>query len=195
MIPKKARKEKKCRSCGELFEQRRSTHTACSWPCAILQVEETRAKAEQKKARKELRDGRERLMSKSDHLKLAQKSFNAYIRERDAALPCICCNRHHNGQYHAGHYLSVGANPELRFNENNCHKQSSYCNNYKSGNQAQYRINLIAKIGEAEVERLEGPHLPLKLTIDDIKAIRQEYNDKRKELLRDRAERTQQILS
>lgn len=190
MIPKKARKQKACQSCGELFEQRRSTHIACSWPCAILCVEVKKQKAEdraklkaEREERKSIRAAREATMTKSDHLKLAQKAFNAYIRERDAALPCICCNRHHPGQYHAGHYLSVGANPfSLRFNENNCHKQASYCNNYKSGNQAQYRINLIEKIGLAEVEKLEGPQEAPHWSIDDIKAIRDKYKAKLKAL-------------
>ena len=38
-----------------------------------------------------------------------------------------------------------------------------------------YRVGLIAKIGLAEVERLEGPHPPSKWTIDQLKGIKAEY--------------------
>ncbi|WP_258530002.1 recombination protein NinG [Pseudomonas aeruginosa] len=64
----------------------------------------------------------------------------------------------HDGQYHAGHYRSVGSHPELRFDEDNVHKQCAPCNNHKSGDVVNYRINLVAKIGAAAVARLEGPH-------------------------------------
>jgi len=82
----------------------------------------------------------------------------------------------------AGHYLSVGAHPELRFDEANCHIQCEHCNSYKSGNQAQYRPRLIAKVGQLEVDRLEGPQQPLKLTIAEIQALIAEYKAKVKAL-------------
>lgn len=82
----------------------------------------------------------------------------------------------------AGHYLSVGAHPELRFDEANCHIQCEHCNSYKSGNQAQYRPRLIAKVGQAEVDRLEGPQEPLKLTIPEIQELIAKYKAKVKEL-------------
>lgn len=173
-------KPKKCRICKAEFQPFSSTHVACGWECAIAVVEG----AKEKRERKETREARARLKTRAQHLRDAQQAFNAFIRARDADLPCICCNRHHKGQYHAGHYLSVGARPELRFVENNVHKQASYCNNYKSGNQAEYRINLVKKIGELEVAWLEGPHDPKKYTVDEIKAIRAKYKAKLKELQR-----------
>lgn len=123
-----------------------------------------------------------RLKDKSYRKKQAQAAFNAYIRERDRAEPCISCGRHHQGQYHAGHYRTVGAHPELRFNELNCHKQCSVCNNHKSGNIAEYRISLIKKIGIDMVDWLEGKHEPMKYSCDDLLAIEQEYKLKLKEL-------------
>lgn len=101
----------------------------------------------------------------------AQRAFNADIRRRDIHDNCISCNRPHGGQYHAGHYRSVGAHPELRFEELNCHKQCSACNNHLSGNIADYRINLIKKIGIKKVEWLEGPHEPKKYTCAELKEI------------------------
>ena len=111
---------------------------------------ESEAKA--KEARKAERQRKMEVKPIGYWAKRAQDAFNAFIRERDAAEPCICCGVYHDGQYHAGHYRSVGGHPELRFDESNCHKQASYCNNYKSGNLAEYRARLIHKIGLERVE-------------------------------------------
>jgi hypothetical protein len=82
----------------------------------------------------------------------------------------------------AGHYLSTGARPELRFEPLNVHLQCEQCNTYLSGNLINYRVGLIQRIGLAEVERLEGPHPPAKLTIEDLRAIRDDYRRKLKEM-------------
>lgn len=110
--------------------------------------------------------------------KKAQTAFNSYIRARDEKDPCISCQRHHTGQYHAGHYRTVGGHPELRFDEINCHKQCSVCNNHMSGNIADYRINLVKKIGLDNVEWIEGPHNPKKYSIEDLKEITAKYKAK-----------------
>jgi hypothetical protein len=135
-----------------------------------------------KKARADTKKLAEKIMTRSDWMKKAQTAFNAYIRERDRYEPCISCARHHQGQYHAGHYRTVGAHPELRFNEDNCHKQCAPCNNHLSGNIVEYRINLKSKIGEKRLEWLEGPHTSSKPSIDDIKEIEKTYKRKTKEL-------------
>jgi len=122
------------------------------------------------------------LKDRSKQLKLAQSAFNKYIRLRDKDLPCISCQRHHNGQYHAGHFKSVGAHPELRFNENNNHKQCAPCNNHLSGNQLEYRINLIKKIGLDKVEALECWSGAKKYTIDEIIEVKDKYLRKCKKL-------------
>lgn len=119
---------------------------------------------------------------RSWYLKEAQKWFNKFIRLRDANEPCISCGRHHNGQYHAGHYRSVGSSPELRFNEMNCQKQCAPCNSYLSGNIINYRPRLIDKIGVDAVNWLEGPHEPSKFTIDDLKDLIKKYKQKCSEL-------------
>ena len=118
---------------------------------------------------------RESLKSKAQHAKEAQSAFNAFIRERDADQPCISCGRWHNGQYHAGHYLSVGARPELRFTESNVHKQCAPCNTHLSGNAVLFRRGLVAKLGLEIVEWLEGPHEPRRDTVDSLKAIKAHY--------------------
>lgn len=141
--------------------------------------------AQNKKMRQWKREERERLLTRSDWLKRAQRSFNAYIRGRDAGQPCISCQKSTGCKINAGHYRTTKAAPELRFNEDNCHLQCEKCNTYLSGNIGEYRIHLIKKIGLERVEALEGPHEPLKLTIDQIKSIEQTYKAKLKALQTD----------
>ena len=124
----------------------------------------------------------------------AQKSFNAFIRERDKLLPCVSCGdfvfkSSIGGTYDCGHYKTVGGFPELRFEELNAHKQCKKCNG-GAGNfskkdttvSKEYRINLIKKIGLDKVEWIEGPHEPKKYTCADLKEIELKYKQKIKEL-------------
>jgi len=171
----------KAKGCNKTVDRTyRSTAQVCSGLCALALVREKEAK----KRSKEHSDDKRRLKDndRSFQLKKAQALFNRYIRTRDAGDACISCSRRHDGQLHAGHYRSVGANPELRFDERNCHVQCAPCNNHLSGNIVDYRIGLISKLGIQEVEYLEGKHERPKLTIDDIKAVQEKYKVKIKEL-------------
>ncbi len=116
-------------------------------------------------------------MSHSDWLKALQTVFNAYIRQRDHALPCISCGTH-KGQRHAGHYRSVGSTPELRFNEDNVHAQCATCNNHLHGNLIEYRKGLVDRIGLERVEALENFTGSSKMTVEEIKEKIQEYKEK-----------------
>lgn len=82
----------------------------------------------------------------------------------------------------AGHYRSVGACPELRFEPLNIHRQCVKCNRNLSGNAVEYRIRLVQRIGAETVAWLEGPHEPRKYTVDEIKTIKAEYRAKTREL-------------
>lgn len=94
-----------------------------------------------------------------DLLKIAQKWFNAYIRERDKKdgfFICISCNIPKGlDQLQAGHYLSGGHNAKTRFDEDNVNGQCVRCNMYLSGNQVGYRIGLVNKIGLDRVAAIE----------------------------------------
>ena len=151
-------------------------------PCALIRGRSDAKKKLAKQSRIETKKRKDKVKTRSEWLREAQTAFNAFIRERDKDLPCISCQRYHEGQFHAGHYRTVGANPELRFNEDNCHKQCAPCNNHLSGNITNYRINLVKKIGVDGVEILEGPHEIQKLTIEQIKEIKALYKNKLKEL-------------
>ena len=171
-------KEPICKSCGDTFVRYNTIQRLCV-KCAIEKVKQGKDKAH----RKELKEGRERLKTKSDWLREAQGVFNAYIRLRDKDKPCISCGTHKwTIQYHAGHFLTVKAHQELGFCEDNCHKQCSSCNSHLSGNIVRYRQNLIQKISRERVEGIEGPHEAKHYTIPDIQAIKAEYRQKAKEL-------------
>ena len=180
-------KERTCRYCKARFvpPARHPGVRVCSEDCGVALAEKMRAKVERANAsaaRAEARQALERIKTRAQWLKEAQTAFNAFIRARDADRPCISCGRHHNGQYHAGHYLSVGSSPALRFEELNVWKQCAPCNYHLSGNAVLYRRALVELIGIDKVEWLEGPHEPKKYTIDDLKAIKAEYIRKRKEI-------------
>lgn len=161
--------EKPC-ICGKLFMQQRPMQAVCSPMCAKKKV-----RADKKSEREETKRRKEAVKSRAQWAREAQAAFNAWIRARDAGMACISCGRHHNGQYHAGHFLSVGAHPELRFEPLNVHLQCAPCNTHLSGNAVLFRKGLIAKHGMAVVEWLEGPHEPKKYTIDDLKQIKEKY--------------------
>ncbi|CAI8754304.1 recombination protein NinG [Pseudomonas chlororaphis] len=185
----KAPKPKKCKNpaCGINFPPQRLGQRVCSPKCAlaIAPMNQERAhKAIQQRERREVRASKERIKTRSDHFRETQAVFNEWIRLRDAALPCVSCGRHHDGQYHAGHYRTVGANPELRFEPLNVHKQCAPCNNHKSGDIVNYRIELVKRIGQDQVEWLEGPHSARKYTADELKALKAKYRELIKELKR-----------
>lgn len=178
--------KRKCKHCREYHLIEGSIKTPSGWFCsrehaAEFAIEKSRAQKE-KKQRAQAREARQAVKPIGYWMKRAQAAFNSYIRERDLHEPCVSCERYHEGQYHAGHYRSTGAAPMLRFEELNCHKQCSACNNHMSGNLVKYRLNLISKIGFERVEWLEGPHEPKRYRKEDYQAIESEYKEKLKQL-------------
>ncbi|AMT88389.1 recombination protein NinG [Pseudomonas koreensis] len=183
----KRSRPKKCRvaECRATFVPAQPFQTWCSPDCAVAiirQRQEKQRKSFAQRERREIKVRKEKLKSRADHLREAQAAFNEWIRLRDADRPCVSCGRHHEGQYHAGHYRSVGANPELRFEPLNVWKQCAPCNTHLSGNLVNYRISLLQGIGAETVAWLEGPHEPRKYTVEEIKTIKAEYRAKTREL-------------
>jgi hypothetical protein len=171
-------KPKKCKSCGEIFKPFSSLAKVCSMACSLDYVGKERQKKESKEIAKQKKDFLEN--DKSFQKAKAQKSFNEYIRLRDKNLGCISCDKpaDWNGQWHAGHYKTVGARSDLRFNEDNCHKQCSVCNNYLSGNLANYRLALEDKIGMDRLLAMDVELKPKKYTAEDYRNIHKEYQQK-----------------
>lgn len=197
MLAAKQPRAKKCRvaECRASFVPQRLGQRVCSPACAILDAPTNQAN--QDKARKslaqverrEIKVRKEKLKSRADHLREAQAAVNEYVRLRDAHLPCISCDSmpsDHDlmtgSRWDAGHYRSVGACPELRFEPLNIHRQCVKCNRNLSGNAVEYRIRLVLRIGADLVAWLEGAHPARKYTVEEIKAIKADYRAKTREL-------------
>ena len=170
----------------------------CGWDCMTeFGIAKARQAAEKKAARQdkakhtEFKEMKERVDSQGTKSKLmvrAQAAFNAFIRGRDKKQPCISCNTAKVKTYHmasgwdAGHYRSRGANPELRFNEDNCFKQCVNCNRDVSGNVVNMRIGILKRIGKDRLDAIEGPHSAKKYTADELRSIATEYKAKLKDI-------------
>lgn len=162
------RKAKICKVCGKEFLPYNTTQPVCNVGCLM----EYNSEKQINKRVKEMKKG---LLTYSDHLNALQVVFNTYIRKRDKDKKCISCGSHvENG--HASHFFSVGAYPNLRFNEFNVHLSCVECNLHKHGNTAEYAIRLPKRIGQDEFDRLIlEKNEPLKLTISEIKILIQKY--------------------
>jgi len=192
--------KRKCKFCGAFDYDHIKVNTGsfCNMAHAIKwSIEKSakdKAKAQKKAEAAKNKDHAQKKREFYDNdkplrLREAQKSFNAYVRGRDKGLLCISCgNKPNFGSYiggsgiQAGHYLSVGAHAELRFEPLNCHIQCVNCNVHNSGNAIDYRVGLIKKIGLDKVEWLEGPHKAKKYSCTDLKEIELYYKQKLKEL-------------
>lgn len=172
----KESKPKKCKACGAEFRPARPLQRACSLKCAI----ELGQQAVKRKDRRERRERLVAIRSRRDWARLAQSTFNAYIRARDYGKGCVSCGRSTGAKINAGHYRTVGAAPQLRFDESNCHAQCEHCNRYKSGNLVEYRVRLVERIGSSELERLESDNGIRRFTIDELKAVIATYKAKLK---------------
>lgn len=195
----------KCKNCKSNTNQKFGLTYLCSPECGYAYIRANQIKKIDKDASERRKRDREWLANnkkRSKWLSEAQSWFNKFIRLRDAKESCISCGMSEwdilagtpinqvGGIWDAGHYLSRGAYPELMFDEANCHKQCKRCNGgsgkFAAKNKTvtqRYRENLINKIGQAEVDRLEGPQEPLKLTIPEIQALIAEYKLKCKKLV------------
>lgn len=192
-------KEKKARKCAHCSAEFRptfnTTQKVCSPACALAMAPVHQVKARKALAdieRREIKVRKEALKSRGDHMREAQQAFNEYIRTRDQAAGHFCISSGKpldwsGNAVDAGHYRSVGSAPHLRFDERNCHAQSKQDNRFLSGNAVDYRIGLIARIGQEAVDALESDQSVRKYTVDEIKAIKAECRAKTRELKKGQA--------
>lgn len=207
---RKPRKRCKNPDCLEWFHPAFQNQTWCSPECgtvialakrekdrqSAIQAAERRRKDEAQQERRSLKVRKLALKSPSYFMKQAQQAFNLFIRTRDNGKPCISCGETnpadlHGGQWDCGHFKTVGAHPELRFEELNAHRQCKSCNAGSSKYAAkgatvaqQYEANLIVRIGQEAVDWLNGPHAAKNYRRDDFISIRDEYRKKARELLK-----------
>lgn len=178
---------KSCVNCGKDFLPKYTTmQIACTLRCAKASAVKDR-KAKEKQERSHVRARKEALKTIPDLIKEAQHAFNAFIRARDAGMPCICCGKPLGGDavgggFDCGHYRSVGSAAHLRFDERNAHGQTKHCNRWGAGRAVDYRLGLIGRIGLAEVEALEADKRVHKWTREELISIAATYKAKLKEL-------------
>ncbi|MYN42713.1 recombination protein NinG [Duganella sp. FT109W] len=193
-IATKAAREKKhkcaVRTCRAEFVRPAPFVIWCSPECGTVLAMAKLEKQKQTTARAERKDRQQKLVKfkrKADHVADCQKAFNAWVRFRDRNEPCIDCNRYSDGsaltggEYDAGHYLSRGSHPHLRFDERNVFKQLKGCNRPGGTTAASFRAGVIARIGLAAVEALEADNEPRHYTVDQLVAMTARY----KKLLKD----------
>jgi hypothetical protein len=191
-------KSKKCRICRQEYQPTRPLQPTCGeYSCNVayaLTVAEKSArkrvsdeKALKKAERKEIKARKEKIKTRADWMKETQSAVNAYRRALFAEEGCISCGNMNAVQYHAGHYVGRGRQPALALEELNIWKQCSQCNCDNHGATIPYRQALVKRIGLEKVEWLEGPHEPKKYTIAELKALRDHYRAKLRELTREKA--------
>lgn len=172
-----------------------------SYDCAIeysrVKVEKDRkrqiakaksdTKKKEKAARAQHRADKERVKKRSEWYDQLQTLVNQYVMHvRDVGKPCCTCGTNKPDiKYDAGHRISRGSSPELRFVLSNIHKQCAMrCNVYGSGKRAEYNEFIIATYGQEHYDWLNGPHPSLKHQFPHYEDIKKEILRYRK-LLRD----------
>lgn len=127
----------------------------------------------------------------STQLKLTQRVYNRWLKlEKFAAVAepvCVSCGKpaytHNLGQFACGHYKTVGAHPELRFNTLNTEIQCNhYCNMQLSGNisgnkhTAGYTAGLAKVYGDDSAGRrlnyLNRPHTDFTRDVKQLAIVR-----------------------
>lgn len=185
----RSKKLPKCKNpeCRQSFQPRNSMQVVCSPGCglALAAIQRKRKESQlEREDKRQTRERREKLKSRADYMREAQREVNAYVRLRDAHLGCVSCDKPATwqGQWHASHLRSVGAAPHLRFNLWNIHKSCSVCNNHLSGNILGYKPELIRRIGEQRVHWLESCQVIARHDIEYIKRIKRVFAKKRRRL-------------
>lgn len=180
----------RCKCCKEKFTAKFFLQKYCMEKDECIKAftenhKATKEKNEAKEWVKQNKAEKEAIFTYSEWLALLQKTFNTFIRMRDGKICISCGTRKETTQFAAGHYFSVGAFPNVRFDEDNVHSQcNNYCNKNLSANIVNYRPRLIEKIGIERFEALEyrARNTALKLSIPEIKEKIQEYKQKIKQL-------------
>lgn len=187
-------KPRKCKvkACRKPFEPAQPFIDWCSPDCgSILAIDKLakRKVASARADRVETKRKLEKFKTKNQWVADVQVAFNQFIHARDKDQPCICCGKFFDaadtltgGKWDAGHYLSRGAHPNLRFDERNVHRQIKGHNRPGGTTRAAFRDGMAVRIGLAAVEALEADHAPRHYTIDQLKAMKAEYQAKLKAL-------------
>lgn len=162
-----------CRVCGAPFDPINRRHKVCSEACAIALPGVLREEEQRKRWARDARDYRRKNAErqKGNHgqdgrFMSARKAINAFVRERDHALPCIVHGHDcPHSEFHGGHFVGVEIDGALRFNLWNIHKQCAasnkgarYRKKFRDTTGPKFEANLIERIGQERVDWLNGKH-------------------------------------
>ena len=183
-------KPKTCAVCKTKFTPQRMAAKVCSPFCEMTFARSVAGKAKKIAAVKDKRETKAKLddmRGKPVLVALAQKSFNSYIRARDADKPCISCGKTLQaatigGAFDCGHYRSIGSAVHMRFVEDNAHGQCKHCNRHLAGNHIAYRQGLLDRVGVRAVELIERDQTLRKYTHEGLIEIDRYYKAEAKRL-------------
>ncbi len=193
-----ANSKKLCKGCGNYYRQdesHKSFRNWCSDDCALAIIKHKKLSSKRKlekknrKARKEL----DKTSLKWQH-NLTQKAFNRmrvlqeflWFKERGIEPSCISCGKT-NMDWCCGHFKTVGAHGELRYDHVNTNLQCNrYCNLGLSGNingnknTRGYIQGLIDRFGESKAlvifDYIDSYHEPVKYKWQELASDRKYYN-------------------
>lgn len=178
MINTTKKKKKVCVECKSEFEPSKTTQKVCSIKCSISYAKNQSEKKAAKEWTKTKREWKEKNKSKSQKIQDVRKPFQMWIRMRDKDQPCISCGTYNSDIWDGGHYSKAEVYTGMIFNENNCHKQCRKCNKYLDGNESNYRIGLVKRIGEDAVIEIENIRDSLRVyewSDEELKKIKDKY--------------------
>lgn len=174
---------RKCAHCREWFYPSRNNQQVCGITCATayskskLEKEKQKAAAKREKSdRAAWREKKASVKPLSHWIQMTQRAVNDWRREMllAAGHGCISCGTRTAFAWHAGHYRTTAAAPQLRFTPDNIWLQCSACNVHKSGNIEAYRAALVELIGEERVTTLESNNQTHRYTREELERIRAE---------------------
>lgn len=198
-------KQKKCRECRNPFKPYNTLQVACSPRCALaIGKKEAVKKSERlaKQARAERREFNRRDLNWQHER--CRRVFNRmrvleemeWFRERGMEPECISCGKTHM-DWCCGHFKTVGAQSNLRYDRSNTYLQCNrYCNSGLSGNidgnknTRGYKRGLVERFGEQEAQRIidycESNTAPANWDWQELEALRKQWNQRIRELERGR---------
>jgi 5-methylcytosine-specific restriction endonuclease McrA len=184
-------KPPKCKQCRRRLEQLRPgqmVHEECV-EAYVLRLRAEMAERAKKVERAATRAQKEQGKGLRALLSEAQDAFNAYIRLRDANTCCVACgdpfeDNKPGGSMDAGHFIARSVAPGLRFNEDNVFGQHKNCNRPGGTTKGQFRLGVVARVGEARTLAVEAQvdHRAPKWDKDEVRSLRDTYRTKTKEL-------------
>lgn len=179
-----ANSKRKCTGCNRYLRQDKHDwrRLPVGWfhtnQCAIdygkKSVVKKKANAEKKK-KQDWADKKVSIKGMTHQNKLTQIDVNKYVRLRDKynKRACISCGspidyvtRVRGGTHDAGHYKTVKAHTELRFNTANINAECKFCNNHDDEHLIGMRLNIVDRYGQARLDWLDGPHKIPHRTVD-----------------------------